>query len=290
VSTKLVMGTNGTGRRNRSWPEALKREIVAASYAPGSSVSKVARHYDVNANQVFGWRKRYRDDELRLVLAEVQDVPRALLPWNKVRFDRSNRHWGSLLALAKLFLRRQWQATHHDANLSGSKGTTLLFPTNDLFEAYVAVLLKRAVEPLGFEVTVQGGLRYCLEELDNDDLPGRALFRTRPDIIVRSGRQAVLILDTKWKHIVSDIVDAKRGVSQSDVYQLMAYAQLYNCPRLLLLYPHHRELVGCGGVIARHRVRLDGFDERLAIASVELSVPKGEIVNALRGLVVSQLR
>jgi len=56
------MGTNGTGRRNRSWPEALKREIVAASYATGSSVSKVARHYDVNANQVFGWRKRYRDD------------------------------------------------------------------------------------------------------------------------------------------------------------------------------------------------------------------------------------
>lgn len=62
MSTKSVMGTNGTGRRNRSWPEALKREIVAASYAPGSSVSLVARHYDVNANQVFGWRKRYRDD------------------------------------------------------------------------------------------------------------------------------------------------------------------------------------------------------------------------------------
>ena len=61
MSTKSVMGTNGTGRRNRSWPEALKREIVAASFAPGSSVSVVARHYDVNANQVFGWRKRYRD-------------------------------------------------------------------------------------------------------------------------------------------------------------------------------------------------------------------------------------
>jgi transposase len=56
------MGTNGTGRRNRSWPEALKREIVAASYAPGSSVSIVARQYDVNANQVFSWRKRYRED------------------------------------------------------------------------------------------------------------------------------------------------------------------------------------------------------------------------------------
>jgi hypothetical protein len=29
------MGTTATGRpRNRSWPEALKREIVAASFAP----------------------------------------------------------------------------------------------------------------------------------------------------------------------------------------------------------------------------------------------------------------
>jgi transposase len=57
------MDTTATGRRrNRSWPEALKREIVAASFAPGSSVSEVARHYDVNANQVFNWRKLYGDD------------------------------------------------------------------------------------------------------------------------------------------------------------------------------------------------------------------------------------
>jgi transposase len=62
VSTKAVMGTTASGRRrNRSWPEPLKREIVAASFAPGSSVSMVARQYDVNANQVFNWRKRYRE-------------------------------------------------------------------------------------------------------------------------------------------------------------------------------------------------------------------------------------
>jgi transposase-like protein len=63
VSTRSVMGITATGRRrNHSWPEALKREIVAATFAPGASVSVVARHYDVNANQVFSWRKRYRDD------------------------------------------------------------------------------------------------------------------------------------------------------------------------------------------------------------------------------------
>jgi transposase-like protein len=46
-------------RRHKSWPEALKREIVAASFAPGASVSVVARQYDVNTNQVFAWRKRF---------------------------------------------------------------------------------------------------------------------------------------------------------------------------------------------------------------------------------------
>jgi transposase len=49
-------------RRNKRWPEALKREIVAATFEPGASVSVVARRYDVNANQVFMWRRRYGND------------------------------------------------------------------------------------------------------------------------------------------------------------------------------------------------------------------------------------
>lgn len=65
MSTKSVMDTSLTGRRrNRSWPAALKQEIVEAALVPGASVSVVARRYDVNANQVFGWRKLYRDGSL----------------------------------------------------------------------------------------------------------------------------------------------------------------------------------------------------------------------------------
>ena len=56
------MDTSGAKRRHKRWPEALKREIVAATLVPGASVSVVARQYDVNANQVFGWRRRHRDE------------------------------------------------------------------------------------------------------------------------------------------------------------------------------------------------------------------------------------
>jgi transposase len=59
VSTNEFMGTNKQ-RRYRLWPESLKREIVAASLVPGASVARVARRYDVNANQVFAWRRRYQ--------------------------------------------------------------------------------------------------------------------------------------------------------------------------------------------------------------------------------------
>ena len=77
MSTKSIMDTTATGRRrNRSWPEALKREIVAASFAPGASVSEVARRYDANTNQVFNWRKLYRDDPLGpAVLPGPQLIP-----------------------------------------------------------------------------------------------------------------------------------------------------------------------------------------------------------------------
>ena len=51
------------GRRTRRfWSEEEKRRIVAQSYAPGVSVSVVARRYDVNANLIFTWRRdpRYK--------------------------------------------------------------------------------------------------------------------------------------------------------------------------------------------------------------------------------------
>src|SRR3954452_9057825 len=77
VSTNSIMGTNKR-RRHRAWPESLKREIVAATLLPGSSVSRVSRRYDVNANQVFAWRRRYRDvasEPAKLHLLPVRVTP-----------------------------------------------------------------------------------------------------------------------------------------------------------------------------------------------------------------------
>ena len=52
----------GTKKRRRTIKE--RREIVEETLVPGASVSRVARRHDVNANQVFYWRKLYREGQL----------------------------------------------------------------------------------------------------------------------------------------------------------------------------------------------------------------------------------
>lgn len=55
----------------RSWSAAFKRRVVAEASAPGVSVASVARRYDLNANQLFNWRRRYGGGEAFLPVAVV---------------------------------------------------------------------------------------------------------------------------------------------------------------------------------------------------------------------------
>jgi transposase len=45
-------------RPRRFWSSEEKRRMVAESFAPGASVSKVAQRYGVNANLLFTWRRQ----------------------------------------------------------------------------------------------------------------------------------------------------------------------------------------------------------------------------------------
>jgi transposase len=47
-------------RRRRSWPAEEKRRIVAETYSAGSSVARVARRHELNANMLFTWRREMR--------------------------------------------------------------------------------------------------------------------------------------------------------------------------------------------------------------------------------------
>jgi transposase len=59
VSTSGLVDTKQAGAaKRRQYSEALKRQMVAETQAPGASVSIVARRHDVNSNQLFRWRRQ----------------------------------------------------------------------------------------------------------------------------------------------------------------------------------------------------------------------------------------
>jgi transposase len=62
VDERLAVKAVGKKIRRRSIKE--RRDIVEETLQAGASVSRVARRHDVNANQVFYWRKLYREGRL----------------------------------------------------------------------------------------------------------------------------------------------------------------------------------------------------------------------------------
>ena len=90
-TTGLVDTKRSSGRpKRRLWTEALKCQIVAETMEPGASVSIVARRHDVNANQLFKWRREMAPEqpaaaEQSLTMLPVQIGPEPSDPHRRAR-------------------------------------------------------------------------------------------------------------------------------------------------------------------------------------------------------------
>ena len=113
---------------------------------------------------------------------------------------------------------------------------------NVLFEEYVGRRAARVLSAKGFTVDLQeGGSIYLAKEVSS----GQNAFLLKPDILVRQGKKPWAAIDTKWK-----ILDPQRGslgVSEADVYQVLAYAHRYETDHAVLVFPH-RSALGAAGV------------------------------------------
>lgn len=229
-------------------------EDITLNQAMKAALGKLARLTRSLANA-------RRIAELTTVYADVSAVPASALRWDAVAPDRANARWQAPLRLARLILGDRFQ----NSAAGEADGFALLFDMNALFERYLEKLIARIAPARGWRMTAQGGARSCL----HPEGGGEPLFSTCPDMLLsRDGRMA-LVIDAKWKRLTDASRDRKRNVSQADVYQLMAYAQLYGCDEVALLYPHHG---GLGSPVrARHRIAGADGSARLTIATVDVT-------------------
>jgi 5-methylcytosine-specific restriction enzyme subunit McrC len=203
-----------------------------------------------------------RLNELEFALADVSNLPIEQLARNRVVLDRTNTAYHDLLQLATAMLRGEYQFIGREDGV----GFSLLFEMNRFFEEFIGRTLQSAVRDCGLRVSLQGPKGYALSEI-SANVPR---FMTKPDIVIHYGDTPVMVIDTKWKRLAGAIDDPKRGVSQSDVYQTMAYAQIYRVKRLMLLYPHHTQLGKHEGVICEYKIA-GSEDVRLTVATIGLT-------------------
>ncbi|WP_318640692.1 McrC family protein [Flavobacterium ardleyense] len=85
------------------------------------------------------------------------------------------------------------------------------------------------------------------KEIDNVNPKGQAkgtyldeakAFGLKPDLILEFADYKTIIADTKYKMVYADGADAKNGISQTDLYQMVGYAIRFGITDIKLLYPN----------------------------------------------------
>jgi transposase len=66
--------------RRRDWPDVRKIAIVAESLGPGVNASALARSHDINPQQLFGWRRRFRAEAEALITSRSAAEPVSFAP------------------------------------------------------------------------------------------------------------------------------------------------------------------------------------------------------------------
>ena len=217
-------------------------------------------------------------NELRYAMAGVADVLPTAEQLKRARTDRTNTHLRPLLALAKLILGN----CNPDLGRSAQGNPNVyavVWDMNVLFEEYVGRLTRRVLAEHDFAVDLQeGGSVYLAKEAKS----GRDAFLLKPDILVRQGTKTWAVIDTKWK-----ILDPQRGnlgVSEADVYQVVAYAHRYEADLAVLVFPHRGSL-GLAGVQKEFLIHGGRGNIRVRVFTLDLASLEGVPGQLERGLV-----
>lgn len=164
---------------------------------------------------------------IRNMLLDVDDI--YILPntLNTYRLNRKNERFAEAFILAKLILSN----TTMDKSTGKEKGFSMLFEMNYLYEEYIGILLKEALEDENTSVKTQEKSKYLLWNTKTQ----RNEIALKPDIVIYKNNEPKIIIDTKWK---AASMDNREIYNQGDIYQMYAYITTYTiCEKCILLYP-----------------------------------------------------
>lgn len=221
-----------------------------------------------------------RDTQNRQVLADLEgwlqpvQLPATLnrSDLDQISFNRLNERFYPAFQLAQLLL----QGLTVQLLAGGQRAIAFLFDMDRLFQEFVACLLQTHSQQIlsgewrNLSIELQGGVRkkHLVRSLHPSDKP---MFPLEPDILIGLPGLPKLIIDTKNKSL--PLKQSYRAVAEGDAYQMLAYATQFQCPSILLLYPH---TLGAE-VFPPKMLLVEQTSIRLFVATLNLHQPLNQI-------------
>lgn len=159
--------------------------------------------------------------EILFILDEVSDVNVSAEQCSRIVFNPIFGEFETVRDYCHLFLSNSVSFDYKNE----LKLFAFLLPMEYIFEDFIYGFIERELPSIS--VRSQRSDTYLDE--------GK-IFNLKPDLWLKTKHRS-LIVDTKYKIVYEDLKDTKKGISQSDLYQMLAYAVRFGVNEIILFYP-----------------------------------------------------
>lgn len=160
--------------------------------------------------------------EILFILDEVSDERATAEQCSKISFNPMFCEFETVRDYCQLFLTNCVSFNYKN----DLKLFAFLLPMEYVFEDFIFGFIDNELDKVSAKA--QRSDTYLDEE---------KMFNLKPDLWLKTDEKS-LIADTKYKIVYSDETDPKKGISQNDLYQMLAYAVRFEVDEIILFYPN----------------------------------------------------
>lgn len=166
--------------------------------------------------------KRFLRDIL-FILDEVKDVTISADILKRMRFNPMFSDFETVRDYCVLFLENSVSFNYK----SDLKLFAFLLPMEYVFEDFIFGFIDKEIQGV-----------HAKSQLSNTYLDKNKHFNLKPDLYLSINDKKSIIADTKYKIVYADSSDVKKGISQSDLYQMVSYGIRFKVKEIVLYYPN----------------------------------------------------
>lgn len=200
---------------------------------------------------------RQKLGDVIFILDEVEDQVCNTSFLDHIPISPFYQEYQTTIGLCRMVLEQHVYNHHYE----DSKHWSLLLPMEYVFEDFIAGFLKKHFST-DWEVKYQKSDMYLTDE---------KVFQMQHDIFLVSKKDNAIkiIVDTKYKLRGNFTYEKKKGIAQSDLYQMTSYAFRRGCCNVLLLYPNQSDEIK-----GDNRFHISsGLDDKHKIEVVAAEIP-----------------